>query len=232
MRLLLLAATPAEIAPTVTWLRETATATRRDVLQFPKTEIQLLFTGIGPVRTAFALGQVLQGSDRPFLAVQAGVAGTLDPSLDLGDVVNVTSELFYDDGAENTDGSPVNLPAMGFAFAAPFDADGVLRPPGPAGLLPFPQVAGGTAGRATGSAERIAWIRRHYPEVQVESMEGAAFIYAALSTGVEALQLRSISNRVTPRDREAWDLPSAITNLNAALRRVLEPFLQPLDQAE
>lgn len=53
-------------------------------------------------------------------------------------------------------------------------------------------------------------------------MEGAAFFYACLLAGVPFLQIRSISNRVEPRNRTAWDIPSAIQNLNQTLMEMLE----------
>ena len=224
MRILLVAATPTEIAPTVTWLRNAATAQERDVLTFPRVQVQVTFTGLGPVRTAFALGHLL-GQATPQLALQAGVAGAVDRVLKIGQVVNVISEALLDDGAEDRDGSLLSLPDIGFPYGPPFGADGTLSPVGPSSILPYPTVHGGTVARASGSAERIALLRKHFPQVQVETMEGAAFFHACLSTGIDALQLRAISNYVTPRDRDAWNMPLAITNLNTALQRVLTPFV-------
>jgi len=57
--------------------------------------------------------------------------------------------------------------------------------------------------------------------VQVESMEGAAFFYACLMAEVPFLEIRSISNFVEPRNRDAWDLPLAIGNLNQVLAEIL-----------
>jgi futalosine hydrolase len=51
-------------------------------------------------------------------------------------------------------------------------------------------------------------------EVQVESMEGAAFLYCCLTAGVRCAQVRAVSNRVERRNRAAWNLPLAIQALN------------------
>jgi futalosine hydrolase len=73
-----------------------------------------------------------------------------------------------------------------------------------------------------GAEASIQKIRDKYPEIQVESMEGAAFFYACLAAGVPFAEIRSISNRVEPRNRDAWDLPLAIRNLNGVLVGMLE----------
>jgi futalosine hydrolase len=55
----------------------------------------------------------------------------------------------------------------------------------------------------------------------IETMEGAAFLYACQSIGLKCLQLRSISNYVDSRDRTAWNIPLAIRNLNQTLAELL-----------
>nr|MBA3901986.1 futalosine hydrolase [Bacteroidota bacterium] len=47
-----------------------------------------------------------------------------------------------------------------------------------------------------------------------ESMEGAAFFYACFSEGLPCVQIRAISNYVEKRNRENWDIPLAVKNLN------------------
>ena len=51
----------------------------------------------------------------------------------------------------------------------------------------------------------------------VESMEGAGFVRAALMSSIPAIQVRAVSNYVEPRDRSKWNIPLAIKNLNEAL---------------
>ncbi|NJB85513.1 futalosine hydrolase [Lewinella marina] len=224
MKILLVAATPEEILPTVTWLREEATATDRNVLTFPGCSIEILFTGMGPMTTAFALGQILR-PPLPQLAIQAGLAGAVDRSLELGTVVQVDRERLMDHGAEDRDGALLSPPDIGFPFSPPFGDDGILRMVGSGPALPFPTVAGGTVSKATGSAASVSRLREQFPEVQVETMEGAAFFYAIRSRGVAGLQLRAISNYVEERNRAAWQIDTAVRNLNKALRKVLQPFL-------
>jgi futalosine hydrolase len=57
-------------------------------------------------------------------------------------------------------------------------------------------------------------VRRFDP--QVESMEGAAFMYACTIGGVPFAQVRAVSNIVERRNRAAWRLQDALAALNAA----------------
>ena len=56
----------------------------------------------------------------------------------------------------------------------------------------------------------------------VESMEGAAFMYACLTFGQPFAQVRAVSNVVERRNRAAWNLPEAIRALGDATLRILE----------
>ena len=56
----------------------------------------------------------------------------------------------------------------------------------------------------------------------VESMEGAAFMYSCLIHGVPFAQVRAVSNIVERRNRSAWKLDEAIAALGAAGLRILE----------
>ena len=49
---------------------------------------------------------------------------------------------------------------------------------------------------------------------QLESMEGAAFFYACHKLHVPCIQIRAVSNYVEKRNRDNWDIPLAIKNLN------------------
>jgi len=50
-----------------------------------------------------------------------------------------------------------------------------------------------------------------------ESMEGAAVAYVAVKQNIAAIQLRSISNMVEPRNRNHWNIQLALQNLNEVL---------------
>jgi futalosine hydrolase len=56
----------------------------------------------------------------------------------------------------------------------------------------------------------------------VESMEGAAFMYASLIAGVPFAQVRAVSNMVERRNRGAWKIDAAITALGDRATKLLE----------
>lgn len=225
MRILLTSATTFEIAPTISWLRERADKTEANVLTIGRVEVEVVFTGVGLTATAFALGHRFGAGELPQLAIQAGVGGAIDRALSLGEVVRISSEVFGDLGAEDGDGNFLSLADIGLPPGPPFNDKGTLMPE-TAAHLPFPAVAGMTVNQVSGSQATITKRTARFPDVQVESMEGAAFFYACMQAGVEPLQLRAISNYVEPRNRDAWRMGEAITALNEALEKILGAFLK------
>lgn len=225
MQILLVSATPFEIQPTIEWLRARAATETGNVLDFGHLKIEVLFTGVGQLATAYTLGRRLGAAPPPQLALQAGVGGAIDRSLKLGEVIQITSERLGDLGAEDQGGKLLSLGEIGLFPGLPYDQQEVLRLPESNSALPFRECAGLTVNQVNGSAMGIARMQERFPEAQVESMEGAAFFYACLLQGITALQLRAISNYVEPRNREAWKLQEAIQALNEQLQEVLGAFI-------
>jgi futalosine hydrolase len=48
-------------------------------------------------------------------------------------------------------------------------------------------------------------------------MEGATFFYICSGEKIPFLAIRSISNRVEPRDKNKWNIPVALNNLSEKL---------------
>ena len=71
-----------------------------------------------------------------------------------------------------------------------------------------------------GREQSIACVTERFSP-QVESMEGAAFMYACLVHGLPFAQVRAISNVVERRNRGAWKLTEAIENLGSDALRML-----------
>ncbi len=89
----------------------------------------------------------------------------------------------------------------------------------------LPKVHGLTVNKVHGEAASIKAVTQKYPFAQVETMEGAAFFYAALHEDLKFLQIRAISNYVEPRNRDNWELEMAITNLNVTLIEMLKVLI-------
>jgi futalosine hydrolase len=71
-----------------------------------------------------------------------------------------------------------------------------------------------------GNEESIREIEKRTP-AQVESMEGAAFLYACRLENVPCMQIRAISNYVEKRNRSKWKIELAQSNLAEACHKIL-----------
>ncbi|HLP94023.1 MAG TPA: futalosine hydrolase [Saprospiraceae bacterium] len=218
MKILLLSATPFEVAPLRTWLEARFIKKTADVYENGSITLQMAITGVGMTATAFQLGWLLS-REKPDWVINAGIAGAYPQDLPIGTVVQVTEERFGDLGVEEADGSFTDITEMGLW------PHGVLQNPHPP-LPSLPECKGLTVNKVHGSDQSITQILHKYPDIQVESMEGAAFFYACLAAGVPFVEIRSISNQVEPRNREAWNLPLAIQQLNQLLIELLEAIPQ------
>ena len=52
-------------------------------------------------------------------------------------------------------------------------------------------------------------------------MEGAACFMVCNKFEISCMQIRSISNKVEKRNKENWDFPLAIKNLNTAVKQII-----------
>lgn len=184
--------------------------------------IEVVITGVGMVATAAHVSRALART-RFDLAINLGVCGAFDRALALGSVVHVTSDRISEVGVED---GPAFVPAEAIglvdAGTAPFTGGCLVNaaPPASASLAALPQVSGITVNTVHGDAASIAAVvGRCHP--QVESMEGAAFMYACLIAGVPFAQIRAVSNYVERRNRAAWRLPEAIAALGRTATAVI-----------
>ena len=175
------------------------------------------------VATAAWCSRLLSGTSYD-LAVNLGVCGSFDRSLAPGAVVHVASDCIAELGAEDGDRflTVQELQLLGeddFPFAG-----GLLvnrQPPAISSLSALPAVAGITVNRVHGREESIAAVVERF-NPQVESMEGAAFMYACLIHGVSFAQVRAVSNVVERRNRVAWRLREAIDGVCRAAFEIVE----------
>ena len=224
MQVLLSAATPFEIAPAIQWLEEHFKKEEQTIFTKGELKVQVLITGVGMMSTAWALGRFL-AAQKPGFAINAGIAGAIDRNLQLGDVVQVVSEQMADLGVEESDGSFSDLFALALIQPNEFPfQQGTLENPYATQTSFLPNVSGITVNKVHGSKPSIDQLALDFPKAQVESMEGASFFYACLQAQVPFVQIRSISNYVEPRNRNAWRIPEALENLNQVLIQMLREF--------
>lgn len=180
--------------------------------------------GVGPAVAGAATARLLalaEAAGRPYRAVvSAGVAGGFTGRVEVGDTVLGTASIAADLGAESPDGFiPVDElgmpPAMlGVGGVVPTDPSllAALRAALPAATT-GPVL---TVSTVTGTAASTEELRRRHPEAVAEAMEGYGVAVAAAQAGVPFAELRTISNPIGPRDRDAWRLREALTALTAA----------------
>lgn len=216
MKILLLAATPKEM--------ETV---RQALPEFEnQLELDYLISGVGLTATAYALTKTLQEQDYEFV-FNFGIAGSFDDDLQIADVVEVTEEHFADLGAESPEGF---LSAFEIGLwkkeQTPFK-DGILKcsyPKELEGKLSYPKVKGVSVNQVHGNVKSIQALKARYGK-GIEGMEGAACFFVCALEEVPCIQLRAISNRVEPRDRESWEIEKALRNLAEAVNFTLKQLI-------
>src|SRR5579864_4332503 len=203
MRILVVAATAAEIAPL-------------DAALGARPDVEVLVTGVVMVATAARCARAL-AQTRPDVALNLGLCGSFDPALPPGTVVHVVSDRTPELGAE---AGHAFLPIEGLGLPADHVVENT-DPPRNVALERLPHVTGITVNTVHGEASSIARVvARCAP--QVESMEGAAFMYACRLSALPYAQVRAVSNLVEPRNRERWNVAAAIAALGDAARAILD----------
>jgi futalosine hydrolase len=191
-----------------------------------KHTVDVLVPGVGMLVTAYHMGRQL-GSVRYDLAVNAGIAGSFRPDLPIGEVVEVTEDCVTELGAEEENGM-VSFFELGLMDpdAHPYRQGKLVndrRMSIPA-LEKLRKVTGSTVNTLHGFADGIKRVKFN-SSADVETMEGAAFLYSCLSAGIPCTQIRSVSNFVAERDKAKWDVKLALKNLNAFLGIVFGELL-------
>jgi futalosine hydrolase len=190
---------------------------------FREQEVEVLTTGVGMVATAAWCSRAF-ASEHYDLALNIGLCGSFRPALAPGTVVHVTADRIAELGAEDGDGFLTihQLQLLGendFPFEAGLLVNAV--PPQMPPLASLRRVTGITVNTVHGNDRTIHDVRARY-DPDVESMEGAAFMYASLIAGVPFAQVRAVSNAVERRNRGAWKLDQAIQALGRESVRLLE----------
>ncbi len=212
MHILLCAATEFEIAPTIQYFQENPLKDHK---------LDFLITGTGLLSATYSLTKYLSAT-KSDLVIQAGIGGSLDQTLKLGETFAILSDCIGDSGVEENK-----------IFKSLFDLNlaEANRPPWLNGKLVNPTrlllaktslslAEGITVNEISTNEKRILYYREKW-NAQIESLEGAALHYVALQEKIPFLQIRSISNYIGERDKTKWMLEQSITNLNTEIQRIL-----------
>ena len=179
--------------------------------------VDAAIAGVGTVDFSANLSRFFSQKkyERAFLL---GICGAYPNSgFQVGDVVRVDSEVIADMGAQGRDGhfipwSTLVSKDVRYKGASPRDL--------PLFLAAIPEAAGGTVNCCTGT-QYLGNRRESTFQIQVESMEGAAFFAVCKAFGVSGYQFRAVSNMATDRDESSWDIPRALTALKQSVLDLL-----------
>jgi futalosine hydrolase len=211
MDILVIAATAREILPFFEYYRKSKRA----------QNIDIAITGVGLTATTYHLLKQL-ALKRPDIVVQAGVAGCFDKNLPLGTVVIVKKEAIADQSVIEVDKLKTLfdlqlVPHDQFPFKNGWlqnDHD-IIR------NSKLKKVNAISVNEITTSKQRVKFYVDAFRPV-IESLEGAALHYTCLMEKIPFIQLRSISNYITERNKERWDMKKSIVNLNNELITLIE----------
>jgi futalosine hydrolase len=187
-------------------------------------EISVLITGVGSIATSWAMKQWISINEKPDLAINAGIAGSYNDELIIGDVVMPFSDCFADAGIEDGDNF-LTLHEAGLKDANEFPfrngliiADKMYAEKMKNLLRPVRAI---TVNTATGSeATRDKLFKKYNPDI--ETMEGAAFFYICSMEKIPFLAVRAISNRIEPRNKSNWNISLALDKMTEELNKVIE----------
>ena len=214
MNYLIVSATAFEIAPFLNRYRKG---------DFASLDIDVLVSGVGITASMYNLGRQV-ALKRPDLIIQAGIAGCFEPAVPLSTVFLVEKDLTADEGVweKNKWHSTMD---MGFSLPNrhPYKKGWLTNPyiktmkrPG------LGKVRGITVNQISSAKKTVEEYRRKY-QPTLESMEGSALHYLALSEHIPFIQLRAVSNYAGDRNKKKWDIKNAVANLNKELARLLPP---------
>ncbi len=214
MNILIVSATSLEIAP---FLKEIGAETDGSIISshtFNDHNIDILFTGVGMTQTAFYLGRYLRnGYD---LAINAGICGSFKSLIKLGDVVCINEDYFADLGAEDDEKFlsvlELNLPGAYYVKNQNPYTNTVI-----ANLKIARGISVNTVHGNEASIKKLSGRL----QTDVESMEGAAFLWSCNQEKTKCVQVRAVSNYVEKRDRSKWDIELAVKNLNEVLVKLV-----------
>jgi futalosine hydrolase len=173
--------------------------------------------GVGPAAAAAATGHLLgmMLPTEPFdVVVSAGVAGGFAGRAPLGSTVLANRSVAADLGADTPDGfATVSDLDLG---PSTMDVDAVLqatlRTALPAAIVGDVL----TVSTVTGTRYRADELLARWPDAVAEGMEGFGVASAAARAGAAFAELRTISNPVGPRARDAWRIADALAALELA----------------
>lgn len=176
--------------------------------------IDVVLAGVGPVQAAVSTTKALSKANYD-LVISAGIGGGFSGYAEMGDVVVATSIIAADLGAQTGDGFAF-IEQLGFGSSKVSIDEPLAKKISTALKTANLSVKSGpilTVNTVTGTKESTLEMISRVPGATAEAMEGFGVATAAEDAGVPILEIRTISNRIGPRNRDAWQLEEALETL-------------------
>ncbi len=181
----------------------------------PRSDIEILPCGIGPVESALYAARALALA--PYAAViNAGIGGAFRGRAMVGEAVAIAVDTLADFGLEGGvplsvagEEPPVDWAASDAALVGACEAAGLRA------------ANGITVHEVTTTAATAARLLERY-DADVEAMEGFSVLRAASLAGVPAVEIRGVSNYVDDRCKSEWNFEAGARATAEALRALLD----------
>jgi futalosine hydrolase len=191
-------------------------------LYIANENVHFLITGMGMLNTAAHVALYASKYERDFY-IDAGICGAFNRNLQIGDVVQISSETYGDFGVENDEEFQdffdlgfidKKEDAFQYGLCEPIISDFHAT-------INLPKATSITVNKVHGNEKTIKIIEEKY-KADTENMEGLAFYYVMKLVNKPSIEIRSISNYVEKRNKDNWNIKDAIDNLNKEILKLVE----------
>jgi futalosine hydrolase len=224
MNILIVSATFLEVEPLLTHFKFVEQSNQKlRKYTYNNHQVDVLIPGVGMTCTAYWMGKAL--NTRLYdCAINLGLAGSFNNDIKIGEVVNIVSDRISELGAQDgekflslidmdlIEDEDFTLVTGEMVNSIPLENKTINQ------LRKVKAISVNTTHGEENEIEKV--VKLFNPDV--ESMEGAAFYYACLLEGITCAQIRAISNKVEPRNKDNWDIKLAVKNLTETSLQLLK----------
>ena len=182
-------------------------ATQKEINKKDFLEFDILISGVGMINTTYNLTKILS-KKRYDLVINMGIAGSFNPSIKIGDSVEVIEDTFSEIGFEEDNK---------FMIFDEFELKNTFSIKPKTILRKANAITVNTVHGEKKSILKI--IERLSPDI--ETMEGASCFMVCEQFQIPCIQIRTISNKIEVRRKQDWDIDLAISNLNNTVRDII-----------
>lgn len=167
----------------------------------------------GVTKTNAVASVFMEYMKKPFdIAILTGVAGTYMDAANIGNIYSISTEHFADEGFMDG-GKFTGVDEIGYPITKQ-------------GNFVNLSVIDGMDTAISNTVSYIPYdddIKKQYMRTgaMLENMEGASFALACNMLAVKCYEVRAISNNITSRDNQVWDVPVALNKIQITFKDII-----------